>query len=109
MNAFSRSVLKIPLLINTAPSSSETSDAYTGVIFTDADCRLRIITCRDHLQWIVQVRSSLSSKSVRPWKAIGFCATRQGLLRVMWNRRTAVDGLHEFLMRLPERLTRKLR
>ena len=118
MNAFVRHALTIrlpeapavaPVVAPPAPTSQskhETADDYSAVLFTSPDGLLRIITCRDHIQWIVQVRRPLKSQMVHPWKAIGYCTSKLGLLRVLRHRRTTPDGMHGFLMTLPERIRR---
>lgn len=111
MNAFTRHALTIPtiptIITAAAASNHETADAYFSVLFTSRDGRLRIITCRDHIQWIVQVRKPLTSKAPRPWKAIGFCTTKVGLIRVLRYRRNPPDGLYEILVGLPDRIKRR--
>ena len=89
MNAFTRAALSIPTNAHTpARSNHMAADAYTSVLFTSDDGRLRVITCCDQIQWIVQVRLPFTSKAHRPWKAIGFCTTKVGLRRVIRYRRT---------------------
>lgn len=60
-------------------SRLETSDDYGAVLFLAEGGRLRVILCRDRIQWIVQHRAPLTSPKQRPWEASSFCATRVGL------------------------------
>ena len=57
----------------------ETSDDYVAVIAQLTDT-LRVITCKDGLQWVLQKRVGGSAK--RPWRAKGYFTTRQALTRV---------------------------
>lgn len=112
MNAFARHALTFHPSATVAPAASEiicnseTADDYSAVLFTGEGGRFRIIACRDAIQWIVQLRRPLTSSSSYPWKAIGYCSSKLGLLRVSRHRRIVPEGLHEFLASLPERFPR---
>jgi hypothetical protein len=113
MNAFARQALTIhtsataaPAMTSEAICNRETADDYSAVLFTGEGGRFRIIACQDALQWIVQLRRPLSSSSIHPWKAIGYCCSKLGLLRVTRHRRIVPEGLCEFLTSLPERFPR---
>ena len=56
----------------------ETSDDYSGVI-TNLTDTIRVINCKDDLQWILQKRTGCSGKW--PWRGNSFCTTRQALIR----------------------------
>lgn len=60
------------------PNRQETSDEYSDVIANLTDT-IRVITCKDDLQWILQKRMGGSAK--RPWRGKSFCTTRQALIR----------------------------
>jgi hypothetical protein len=109
MNAFARHALTIHTITPAAPDTPcnrESADDYSAVLFTGEGGRFRIIACRDAIQWIVQLRRPLSASSIHPWKAIGYCTSKLGLLRVTRHRRIVPEGLYEFLTSLPERFPR---
>ena len=55
---------------------AECRDTYPALVYlTD---RVRVIECRDRLQWIVQRRRSVCPDS---WRGVSFCRTREALLR----------------------------
>jgi hypothetical protein len=55
---------------------AECRDTYPALVYlTD---RVRVIECRDRLQWIVQRRRSVCLNS---WRGVSFCRTRESLLR----------------------------
>jgi hypothetical protein len=57
----------------------ETGDAYGKVIA--APCEgLRVIVCKDDLQWILQRRKK--GGAGRLWRAVGYFRTRKALVRV---------------------------
>lgn len=81
--------------------SGETSDDYDGILFTFLKEPMRIVRCRGNLQWIVQ-RRQRNSSSKRPWKAVAYCVTRDGLTRVLRSRYKTSPGLRNFVDNLPE-------
>jgi hypothetical protein len=55
---------------------AECQDTYPALVYlTD---KVRVIECRDRLQWIVQCRRSVCPKS---WRGVSFFRTRESLLR----------------------------
>ena len=52
----------------------EADDAYEGVV-TYLRPDLRVVVCRDGLQWIVQRLAG------GRWRAFGYCLTKDGLIR----------------------------
>ena len=89
-----------------APTCNETSDHYDGVLFEFPQEPMRIIRCRGNLQWIVQ-RRSRNSRINRPWKAVAYCVSRDGLTRVLRGRYKATPGLRAFVDSLPEHIHHK--
>ncbi len=61
----------------------ETSDNYQGELFRRG--RLRVILCRDGIQWILQRKKAGAAAR---WQALSYCTTRKALTR-LW---TAADG-----------------
>lgn len=57
----------------------ETSDSYAAVVAHLTD-NLRVISCKDGIQWVLQKRGGGSAK--RPWRAKGYFLTRKALTRV---------------------------
>jgi hypothetical protein len=108
---FVRQSLSIPLGSTFPRNDSigqETADAYGRVLFLAQGGRLRIITCKEGIQWIVQTRRPLTSKAQRPWIAAGFCTTTKGLCRVLRAHLNAgFPSLEEFLETLPDNFPRK--
>lgn len=81
----------------------ETADEYAKVLFLAPGGRLRIITCRDGIQWIVQTRRPLASKHPRPWLSKSFCTSRKGICRSLKEHLQAgFPELEGFLNTLPE-------
>ncbi len=60
------------------PNRQETSNEYSGVT-ANLTGTIRVITCKDDLQWILQKRMGGCGKW--PWKGKSFCTTRQALIR----------------------------
>ena len=91
-----------------ATTLQETSDNYRRGLFLSADRRLRIIVCRDGIQWIVQTRRPFTTKSPYPWSARGFCTSKLGIKRTLGKPRiAATPGLAEFIEALPDRFVRE--
>ncbi|MBE3637432.1 hypothetical protein [Mangrovicoccus algicola] len=58
----------------------ETADTYAGeLIRQDA---LRVVTCRDRFQWILQRRTRAASPAGARWEALAYCRSRAALLRL---------------------------
>lgn len=57
----------------------ETADAWGAIIAYPA-AGWRVIVCRDRLQWILQRRKNGGAE--RPWRAVGYCQTREALVRL---------------------------
>lgn len=57
----------------------ETSDSYAAVVIHLTDA-LRVISCKDDRQWVLQKRVGGSGKW--PWRAKGYFRTRNALTRV---------------------------
>ena len=60
------------------PSRHETADDYCVVIARHS-C-LRIILCRDGIQYIIQKRKKGGAK--RPWRSLSYSTTKKALLRL---------------------------
>jgi hypothetical protein len=61
-----------------APANREESDNYKDVVAILTP-KLRVIRCRDGIQWIVQ-RQNNKRGGLPIWTSFAYCATRQGLL-----------------------------
>ena len=59
-----------------ARSHRESDDAYP--VIAQISDRVRVISCRDDIQWIVQKRVN---KSTQSWRGQSFCRTRAALIR----------------------------
>lgn len=66
----------------------ETDDAYP--VIAEISDSLRVINCRDDIQWIVQSRNGKTSG----WRGRHYCRTRTSLIRI--------TGNHPVVMALPE-------
>jgi len=62
-----------------SPCAQETSDCYSGIVAQLSD-DVRVVECRDRIQWIVQRRKK--GGAARPWRGIAYCVTRNALMRV---------------------------
>jgi len=60
-------------------SHRESSDDYHSVIVRSE--RYRVITCKDKLQWIIQVRAGKRHGRAR-WDSLSYCRTRAALCRL---------------------------
>ena len=71
-----------PIIVDplTGPSYRESDDDY-GCIVTRLGDVGRVIVCRDDLQWILQRRDGKRAGRAR-WASVGYCTTREGLLRL---------------------------
>jgi hypothetical protein len=83
-----------PLPLRTSLHHREENDSYPDEVARVTD-RLRVINCRDDIQWIVQLRSG------EQWKSVSFCRTREALLRCV--RERGGQPLPASLLGLPER------
>ncbi len=64
----------------TGPSYRESDDDYACIVTRLGDGG-RVIVCRENLQWILQRRDGKSAGRAR-WASVGYCTTREGLLRL---------------------------
>ena len=81
----------------------ETSDGYVGQVVQVCD-RWRVITCRDHLQWILQRRDAQRSGQPR-WTGVRYFQTREALVRTCRTLCERVDpAAMAMLLALPERI-----
>ena len=87
----------------TASRHHETADDYVGLVAQLSD-RWRVITCRDHLQWILQKRDA--QRSGRPrWTGVRYFRTREALIRACRTLCESIDpGTMTTLLALPERI-----
>jgi len=83
---------------------NETSDGYLRVLCRDDNVRL--IECRNQIQWILQVRDKAQ------WRSKAFATSRAGLLRSVYpdGHQKKFEGwwissskLHDFIRWLPDR------
>jgi hypothetical protein len=83
----------------------EENDGYVGEVVRITD-RVRVINCKDDIQWIVQRRKG------EQWQSVSFCRTRDGLIRFArhqitptgeWPYREAPPDALAVLQALPER------
>ena len=81
-------------------SHHETAESYFKVVYRHGD--LRVIECRDGIQWIVQKRANCGVRGAE-WKSKSYCTTREGLNRA-W--RTLSGALGDMLDHFPERIER---
>lgn len=82
INAVEKSTLGYPCPTDVDPtperhSRHETADGYSRVICHLADS-LRVITCKDNWQWILQRRKK--GGAGRPWRAVSYHRTRSALI-----------------------------
>jgi hypothetical protein len=75
----------------------ESYDEYARVVVNLGD-KLRVIECKDSIQWIIQ-RITAQSLGSRQWRGISFCRTKEALLRYA---RTG-PGENAILDALPDR------
>ncbi len=57
----------------------ETSANYKRVLFTLG--RYRVAVCKDDLQWLFQQRVTVKTCAGARWRNLGYCTTRNALLR----------------------------
>ena len=83
-----------------ATSHRESDDAYPVV--AQISDRVRVISCRDDIQWIVQKRVN---KSTHSWRGKSFCRTRAALIRDTrrWHDAELPADALAVLQALPER------
>ncbi len=82
----------------------ECSDTYSKIVHsTDA---LRVIACREDTQWIIQRRRPAKQPAGRAWTAIGYCVTRDALLR-LWRKHTG--SVPSELAALPKNFIRRVK
>ena len=80
----------------------ETSDLYHGLV-AQLTPDLRVVECKDGIQWIIQRREKGHAK--RPWRGLAYCTTRAALLRLGGGLEPRVDPeAWASLEALPERM-----
>jgi hypothetical protein len=94
---------------STYSSKQETADGYDRVLFLAPCGRLRIVGCRDDLQWIVQTRASMGSLKAFPWAGRSYCRTKAGL-RIVTGAAHYPDSpaLRAFVETLPDTFPSKV-
>lgn len=65
----------------TNASTSETSDLYMGIVARPLN-NLRIVVCRDGIQWLLQTSDGERGGTKR-WKSVSFAATKPGLIKAL--------------------------
>ena len=58
----------------------ETADDYRHFIFEHGN--LRVVECRDRIQWLLQRRKSAGSGAGARWANLGYCVTLRALIRL---------------------------
>ena len=87
----------------TQANHHETADSYSGVVAQLCD-RHRVIICRDHLQWILQVRRGERHGQPR-WEGLAYCRTREALIRLSHTVCCRIDpSAMAILMALPSHI-----
>lgn len=76
----------------------ETANGYRGVILTLG--QYRVAVCRDGLQWLFQRRRPGFAGEGPAWDSIGYCVTRNALMRL---QRSHMGTDAPALLSLPER------
>lgn len=82
-----------------ATDHRETADNYRGVVFRAG--RFRVAVCRDGIQWLFQRQRGANPGAGARWETLGYCATREALLR-LHHLATGLDAPE--IAALPERL-----
>lgn len=59
----------------------ESSDRYRGELFRDGG--IRVVECRDGIQWLLQRCRGGKSPAGGAWRSIAFCTTRKALIRLL--------------------------
>ena len=85
-----------------AKDHRETADAYAGELFQQG--RYRVAVCRDGIQWLFQRRRPGSSGGGAAWDTLGYCVTREGLMRL---HRAHIGPEAPEISALPERIERR--
>jgi hypothetical protein len=93
----------ITVLEASAVSCNLTMDNYEGVLFEFPQEPMRIVRCRENLQWVVQRREK-NSRSKWSWRSLAYCVSRDGLTRALRGRYKATLGLRAFVDSLPEHI-----
>ena len=83
----------------------ETSDLYHRVI-AQLSPSLRVVECKDLLQWIIQQRKKGGAK--RPWRGVSYHTTRNALIRCCAKLETRTEAISwATLEALPEYFPRR--
>lgn len=64
----------------TIGSRHECADDYQGELMRFG--RYRVAVCRDGMQWLYQRVRGRSACGAAQWQSVGYCTTRNGLMRV---------------------------
>ena len=85
-----------------APATSHRESDDTYPVVAQISDRVRVINCRDDIQWIVQKRVN---KSTHSWRGKSFCRTRAALIRDTrrWHDAELPADALAVLQALPER------
>ncbi|WP_350153270.1 hypothetical protein [Roseovarius sp.] len=80
----------------------ESADGYRGVILTLG--QYRVAVCRDGLQWLFQRRRPGFAGVGPAWDTLGFCTSRNALIRL---HRSHIGAETPVLLQLPELFKRE--
>ncbi len=81
----------------------ETAGRYPGVV-VQINCRWRVILCSAGIQWILQRHDGERGGRAR-WAGVGYCQTREALLRLCRGLESPVDpAALSALSALPEHI-----
>lgn len=86
----------------TIGSSHECADNYKGELFRMG--RYRVAVCRDGVQWLYQRVCGRRACGAPRWQSVGYCTTRNALLRV---HHTFCNSDAPEIARLPARFPRE--
>ncbi len=82
----------------------ESADEYSGIV-ARLSASHRVVTCKDQTQWILQRRDGERHGRAR-WAGVGYCRTREALLRLCRGLELPVDpAALSALAALPEHIT----
>ncbi len=82
----------------------ESADDYPSIVARLSD-RWRVIVCAGGIQWILQRRDGERAGGTR-WTGVGYCMTREALLRLCRGLESPVDpAALSALAALPEHIT----
>ncbi|MBF9060753.1 hypothetical protein HKCCSP123_16350 [Rhodobacterales bacterium HKCCSP123] len=82
----------------------ETADDYDRVVAVLSD-RIRVIACKDGIQWIIQ-RCDAQRSGQQRWRGVSYCTERASLLRISRTLCATIDPTAlSRLKALPERIS----